>query len=140
MAVKEIVKDTEALSKQAEKATAEDAQVAQDLLDTLASLEETAGLAANQIGSDKAVIVYLDEDDQPQVMFNPKMTRALAPVKMLEECLSLEGESKVTRYQKIMVQYDQLVDGELVPRKREYLGWTAQVIQHLIDHNKGKLV
>ncbi len=59
---------------------------------------------------------------------------------MLEECLSLDGESKVTRYQKITVAYDELADGKLVPRKKELFGFDAQVVQHMIDHTKGKLV
>ena len=138
--VKDIVKDPEQLAKPAEKATAEDAQVAQDLLDTLASLEEVAGLAANQIGSDKAVIVYLDDDENPRVMYNPVFKRGLGPMKMLEECVSLDGESKVTRYARAMITYDELVDGELQPQKREFEGFTSQVIQHLIDHCKGKVV
>lgn len=138
--IKEIVKDTALLSQPCEEATAEDAQVAQDLLDTIASLEDAACLAANQIGVAKCIITYRDESEQPHIMFNPKMQRALYPGKAMEACLSLEGESKVTRFEKITVIYQELVDGALVSRKRDFTGWTAQAIQHMIDHCKGKLV
>ena len=73
-------------------------------------------------------------------MFNPVMKRALAPFKAVEECFSVDEPHKVTRFQRMTVEYDELVDGELVPRKREFRDWTAQIIQHGIDHTKGKLV
>ena len=112
--IKELVTDEAILSQPCEPATAEDAAVAQDLLDTLASLDEAACLAANQIGVAKAVIVYHDESEQPHVMY--------------------------TRYERVKVVYDELVDGALVSRKRDFTGWTAELIQHMIDHCKGKLV
>ena len=138
--IKELVKDEAILSQPCAAATAEDAPVAQDLLDTLASLEGAACLAANQIGVTSCVIAYLDEKDQPHVMYNPKMLQALGAFKTAEGCLSLEEESKVTRFDRIKVTYDELVDGELKSRKKDFNGWTAQVIQHMIDHCKGKLV
>lgn len=138
--IKELVKDEALLSQPCDPATAEDASVAQDLLDTLASLEDAACLAANQIGVTKCVIAYLDDNEEPHIMFNPIMQRALYPTKTIESCLSLEGESKVTRFEKITVVYSELVDGALVSRKKEFAGWTAQAIQHMIDHCKGKLV
>ena len=138
--IKELVKDEAILSQPCEAATAEDAPVAQDLLDTLSSLEGAASLAANQIGVTKCVVAYLDEADQPHVMYNPKMLQALGAFKTVEGCLSLEEDSKVTRFDRIKVAYDELVDGELKPRKKDFNGWTAEVIQHMIDHCKGKLV
>lgn len=138
--IKELVKDPAVLSQPCESATAEDAPVAQDVLDTLASLENAACLAANQIGATKCIIAYLDESDQPHVMFNPKMLQALGAFKTVEGCLSLEDDSKVTRFDRIKVAYFELVDGELKARKKDFSGWTAQVIQHGIDHCKGKLV
>ncbi|MBX9034350.1 MAG: peptide deformylase [Gordonibacter pamelaeae] len=138
--IKELVKDETALSQPCEAATAEDAETAQDLLDTLASLEGAACLAANQIGVAKRVVAYLDDNDQPHVMYNPVLKQALGAFKAVEGCLSLEAESKVTRYDRVKVAYDELVDGELVPRKKDFTGWTAQTIQHMIDHCKGKLV
>ena len=138
--IKELVTDEAILSQPCETATAEDAAVAQDLLDTLASLDEAACLAANQIGVAKAVIVYHDENEQPHVMYNPRLLQALGAFKAVEGCLSLEADSKVTRFDRIKVGYSELVDGELKPRKKDFNGWTAQIIQHGIDHCKGKLV
>lgn len=138
--IKELVKDPEILSQVCEAATADDAEVAQDLLDTLASLEDAACLAANQIGVTKCVVAYLDEQDQPHVMFNPTLKLALGAYKTMEGCLTLDAESKVTRYDRIKVTYDELVDGTLQPRKKDFSGWTSEVIQHMIDHCKGKLV
>lgn len=138
--IKELVTDEAVLSTPCEKATAEDAALAQDLVETLASLDDASCLAANQIGVTKAVVAYLDDADEPQVMYNPQLKRALNPYKTVEACLTREDEKKVTRYDEIMVAYDELVDGALIARKRRYRGWTAQIIQHMIDHCKGKLV
>ena len=138
--IKELVKDPDILSQPCEPATADDAEVAQDLLDTLASLEDAACLAANQIGVSKCVVAYLDEKDQPHVMYNPVLKLALGAFKATEGCLSLEADSKVTRYDRVKVAYDELVDGALRPRKKDFSGWTAQLVQHMIDHCKGKLV
>lgn len=137
---KEIVRDTELLSKPCEAATAEDSQLVQDLLDTLEAQEEVACIAANQIGETKCAGVYLDDAGEAHVLLNPAMKRALYPIRTFEECISLDGESKVTRYGKIHVTYDEIVDGKLVARKRDFQGNEAQAIQHMIDHCKGKLV
>ena len=138
--VKDLVFDKEILSTPCEKATAEDAEIAADLMDTFNSLDAAACLAANQIGATKQIIVYLDDDGQAKTMFNPRMLRALYPMKAEEECLTLEGDSKVTRFAKANIAYDELVDGKLVARKRDFQGNTAQAIQHMIDHCKGKLI
>ena len=92
------------------------------------------------IGVAKAVVVYHDEDEQPHVMYNPVLKQALGAYKTVEGCLTLEAESKVTRFERIKVVYEELVDGALVSRKRDFAGWTAELIQHMIDHCKGKLV
>ena len=138
--IKELVKDDAILSQVCEQATPEDAELARDLIDTAASLEDCSCLAANQIGVTKAVFVYFDDDQKPHVMYNPKVLMGLRPSKTVEGCLSHDDFSKVTRYAKIKVSYDELVDGEFKQRKRDYTGWTAQMIQHLIDHCQGKLV
>lgn len=137
--VKEIVKDEEFLAKPAEPATPEDAEVAQDLLDTLASLDDCAGLAANQIGSNKAIIAFLGAKG-PQVMFNPKIAQSMAPYKATEGCLSLDRDSEVRRFQLVRVQFDALVNGKFESRSRKLSGWVAEVVQHCIDHCAGKLV
>lgn len=138
--IKELVKDEALLSQPCETATAEDAAVAQDLIDTIESMEDAACLSANQIGVTKCIVVYRDENDAPQTMFNPVVSRALRPYKTAESCLSHEEETKVTRFEKITVSYQVLEEGALVNRKMNLEGWSAQLIQHMIDHCKGKLV
>ena len=138
--VKELVRDTEVLSTPCEPATVDDAQLAEDLVETLESLEDVACLAANQIGETKQVVAFRDESDGIHVILNPKLLRALYPIKTEEECMTLDSPSRVTRYGKINVSYDEIVDGKLVKRKRDFQGNTAQAVQHVIDHCKGKLV
>ena len=138
--IKELVTDEDLLATPCEEATADDADVAQDLLDTLESIDDAACLAANQIGVSKAVIVYKDDKDRAHVMYNPGMKRALRPGRVEEGCLTREGTTKVTRYDQATFTYQELVDGVLIPRKKECRGWTAQIIQHMIDHCKGKYI
>ena len=138
--IKEIVKDPEFLSQPAEPATAEDAQVAEDLVETMASLEECASLAANQIGANKAILAYEREDGRVIVMYNPKMTMFMKPFNATEACLSFEEDSEVKRFEMITVAYEVLIDGKLVARKTKLRGWTAEIVQHALDHLAGKLV
>lgn len=138
--IKELVKDEAILSARCENATPEDAPVAQDLIDTLQSIEDGACLAANQIGVTKKVVVFMDDDKQPHVMYNPHIMMGLGAQRVEEGCLTRDEVSKVTRYAKVKVSYDELVDGAFKQRKRDYTGWTAQMIQHMVDHCKGKLV
>ena len=138
--IRELTKDQELLSTRCEPATPEDAELAQDLIDTVLSLEDGACLAANQIGVTKAVVVYLDDDRKPHVMYNPKLMLGLGASKTIEGCLTLDEPSKVTRYARIKVTFDELVDGGFRTRRRDYNGWIAQMIQHMIDHCNGKLV
>ena len=145
--IKEIVKDREFLALPAEPATADDAQVAQDLMDTMASLSDScACLAANQIGSRKAVIAY-EDNGRVFTMYNPRLTAFMKPYKTVEGCLSLDGEDgqdaeeiEVKRFETITVAYESLRDGKLVARTRKFTGWTAEIIQHAIDHCAGKVV
>lgn len=141
MVIKELVKDEAALSVPAEPATAEDAQVAQDLLDTM---NEFGGdclcLAANQIGSNKAIIAFRDKFDDVHVMFNPKIKQAKTPFKIEEGCLSLERDTMVTRYVTVKIAYEELVDGQLQFRVTQYKDMVAEAIQHAIDHCRGRLV
>ena len=138
--IKELTTDEALLSTPCEEATADDADLAQDLLDTLESIEDGACLAANQIGVAKAVIAYKDDKDRLHVMFNPSMKRALRPGRVEEGCLTREGTTKVTRFDQATFVYQELVEGRLIPRKKERRGWTAQILQHMIDHCKGKLI
>lgn len=138
--IKELVKDEAILSVPCEPATAEDAPIAQDLVDTLAAIDDAVCLAANQIGVTKAIIAYQDDDGNARVMYNPKFIGGFGAAKLEESCLSHEEPARVTRYAKIKITFDEFVDGELKHRKRDYIGWTAQMIQHMIDHCKGRLV
>ena len=138
--IRELVTDEELLATPCEPATAEDADVAQDLVDTMESIEDAACLAANQIGVAKCVIAYKNEKDRVLVMFNPAMKRALRPYRTEEGCLTRDDTKKVTRYDQATFTYQELVDGVLVSRKKECRGWTAQILQHMIDHCKGKLI
>ena len=138
--IKDLVTDEAILSQRCEAATAEDAPIAQDLIDTIRAQDDGACIAAKQIGITKAIAVYLDDDGEAHVLYNPKVIMGLRPSKMMEGCLTREDISKVTRYAKIKLSYDELVDGKLVARRRDYTGWIAQMIQHMVDHCNGKLV
>ena len=138
--IKELVHDDAILSQPCEPATAEDAAIAQDLIDTMESIDDAVCLAANQIGVTKAIIAFQDDKDEVHVMYNPKILMGLGGAKVEENCLTHEEVTKVTRFAKIKVAFDELVDGAFKPRKRDYLGWEAQMIQHMVDHCKGKLV
>ena len=135
--IKEIVTDEEILSKPCEVATADDAAIAEDLVETLLADDEAVCLAANQIGETKRIVAYLNEAGKPVVLFNPQLTQKLRP---FTACLSREEASAVVRYEWIRVSYDALVDGKLVPRKKKMEGNAAQAVQHMIDHCEGILV
>lgn len=137
--IKEIVHDEAMLQQVAEPATAEDAAVAQDLVDTMKSLEDCACLAANQIGANKAIVAY-EQKGHVYVLYNPKIMAGMKPFKATEGCLSLQTTSNVKRFQTVRVSFQELVGEQLVPRTRTFQDWTAQCVQHGIDHCEGKLV
>ncbi|QWT17897.1 peptide deformylase [Collinsella sp. zg1085] len=138
--IRELIRDEALLSMPCEPATAEDAELAADLIETLASLEDAGCLAANQLGVPHALFAYEDEKGAYRVMLNPKLVFGLGPNRVVEACLTREGESTAVRHIKIKVDFDALVDGELVHRRREFAGFTAQMIQHMIDHCNGKYI
>jgi peptide deformylase len=138
--IKELVKDVEFLSKPAQPATIDDLQVAEDLRDTMASLENCACLAANQIGSDKAIIAYAEDSGAIRVMFNPKLKAFMQPYRISETCMTLDEPHEVKRFNVIKVAYEEPADGKLVPRSKRLVDWEAQIVQHAIDHCAGKLV
>ena len=138
--IRDLVSDEEVLSKPCEPATADDAELAQDLIDTMGAHEDAACLAANQVGVTKAVVVYRDQRGHAHAMYNPRILMGVHPSKTVEGCLTREEPSAVRRYDRIRVRFDELVDGELVTRTRDYTGWVAQMIQHMVDHCEGKLV
>lgn len=136
--VKELVHDPIFLAQKSEPADESDKQTAQDLLDTItAHKDECVGMAANMIGVKKRVIVF-DDDGTFRVMFNPEVIGKSEPYKTEEGCLSLLGGPRpTTRFKKIKVQY---LNEEFKPRIKTFTGFTAQIIQHEIDHCNGILI
>ena len=136
--VKPIVKDPILLSQPSVPATEEDRPIARDLLDTLAAhRERCAGMAANMIGELKRIIVFEGEDGDPVLMYNPEIIKKSEPYHAAEGCLSLEGLRQGDRWKTIKVRFQ---NGEFKTRVRTYKGFTAQVIQHEIDHCNGILI
>lgn len=136
--VKEVIHDPVFLALQSEPATAEDLQVARDLLDTLAANKDACvGMAANMIGVLKRIIVF-DNDGEYMTMFNPQILKASDPYDASEGCLSLLGGPRpCKRYQTIKVQWQ---NEKFQTRIKTFTGWPAQIIQHEIDHCNGILI
>lgn len=135
--IQPIMKDPIFLAQKSVPATPEDLQVAQDLLDTLAAHKDgCVGMAANMIGVTKRVIVF-DNDGTYMVMFNPEIVKSSQPFEAEEGCLSLSGVRKTKRYRSIKVRYQNM---EFQTRLKTFTGWTAQIIQHEIDHCDGVLI
>ena len=135
--IRDICKDEAFLAQKAETATAEDLDTAQDLLDTLAAHREgCVGMAANMIGVNKRIIVF-DDDGKYQVMFNPVIVKHDGPYEAEEGCLSLTGRRKVKRFRTIKVQWQ---NEKLQTRRKTFTGWTAEIIQHEIDHCEWVLI
>ena len=136
--IQPIMKDPIFLAQPAEDATPADKQTAQDLLDTLIACKGACvGMAANMIGVCKRIIAFECGEDDYMVMYNPEIVKMSQPYQAEEGCLSLEGTRKTKRWQKIKVQYE-TADGK--PRIQTFSGWTAQIIQHEIDHCDGILI
>ena len=135
--VSEIIHDPILLAIKSEKATIEDLQVAQDLLDTLtANKEACVGMAANMIGVCKRIIVF-DNEGTYMTMFNPEIIKMSGPYDAEEGCLSLLGGPRpCKRYQTIKVQWQ---NEKFQTRIKTFTGWTAQIIQHEVDHCEGIL-
>lgn len=138
--IKEIITDEEILSKPCDAATADDAAIADDLVETLLASDEAVCLAANQIGETRRIVAYLNEAGRPVVMYNPQITQKLKPYTAVEACLSREEPTAVQRYDWVRVSFDRLQDGKLVPAKKKLEGNAAQAVQHMIDHCEGILV
>ena len=135
--IQPIMKDLIFLGGKSEPATREDLQVAQDLLDTLSAHREgCVGMAANMIGVRKRVIVF-DNEGVHMVMFNPVILKKEGPYDAEEGCLSLPGVRPAKRWNKIKVQYQNTA---FQTRIKTFSGWTAQIIQHEIDHCEGILI
>ena len=135
--VREIMKDPFFLAQKSEEAVRADLPVAQDLLDTLrAHTEHCVGMAANMIGVKKRIIAVSLGYTQA-VMINPVITAKRGLYEAEEGCLSLPGVRKAKRYEEIEVKY---LDMRFKPCKKQFSGWTAQIIQHEIDHCDGILI
>ena len=135
--IREICRDEEFLSRQSEPAGPEDLGVAQDLLDTLAANKDRCvGMAANMIGVAKRIIVF-DNDGEYMVMFNPVIVKQSGAYEAEEGCLSLTGTRKTKRFQTIKVQWQ---NEKFQTRLKPFTGWTAEIIQHEIDHCVGIII
>ncbi|MBR6282530.1 MAG: peptide deformylase [Lachnospiraceae bacterium] len=135
--VKQIVRDPMFLQQKSELATEADKQVVQDLIDTLnANRERCVGMAANMIGVKKQIIVVaVGPFNVP--MINPVITKKRGKYETEEGCLSLDGVRPCTRYKEIEVEY---LDQDFQPQSGKYTGFTAQIIQHEIQHFSGELI
>ena len=135
--IREICKDEAFLAQKAEPAAADDLVVAQDLLDTLTAHKDgCVGMAANMIGVNKRIIAF-DNEGEYMVMFNPVIVKQFGPYEAEEGCLSLTGTRKTKRFQTIKVQWQ---NEKFQTRIKTFTGWTAEIIQHEIDHCEGILI
>lgn len=136
--VKELMHDPIFLARKSQPATQADLETAQDLLDTLTFHKDgCVGMAANMIGVTKNIIVF-DNEGSYMTMLNPVILKAAEAYETQEGCLSLlGGPRKTKRFRKIKVQYQNL---DFQTRIKNFTGWTAQIIQHEIDHLNGVLI
>ena len=135
--IQPIMRDPLFLARRSADATPEDAAVARDLLDTLkANSAGCVGMAANMIGVSKRIIAF-DNEGSYMVMYNPEIVKASGPYEAEEGCLSLLGRRKAKRFQSIKVRYQ---NEAFQVRLKTFTGWTAQIIQHEIDHCNGILI
>ena len=135
--IREICKAEVFLAQKAEAATADDLNTAQDLLDTLiAHKDGCVGMAANMIGAAKRIIAVEGEDGY-LVMFNPVIVKQSGAYETDEGCLSLTGTRKTKRHKAIKVQWQ---NEKFQTRLKTFTGWTAEIIQHEIDHCEGILI
>ena len=136
--VRELMHDPLFLARKARAATKEDLPVGTDLLETLVAHKATCvGMAGNMIGETGAVIAFFD-GATPTVMYNPEILKAEGEYETEEGCLSLlGGPRKTKRFQKIKVRWD---NEAFQKRIKTFTGWTAQIIQHEVDHCNGILI
>ena len=135
--IREICRDETFLAQKAAPATADDLATAQDLLDTLTAHKDgCVGMAANMIGVCKRIIAF-DNEGTYMVMFNPVIVRQSGPYEAQEGCLSLAGTRRTRRFETIKVQWQ---NEKFQTRLKTFTGWTAEIIQHEIDHCEGILI
>ena len=132
--IRDICKDEAFLAQKAEPATLDDLPVAADLLETLEHHKDgCVGMAANMIGVNKRIIVF-DNEGKYMVMFNPEIVKKSGAYDAEEGCLSLTGTRPARRWESIKVRWQNEAFQE---RLKTFNGWTAQIIQHEIDHCEG---
>ena len=135
--IREICKDKAFLAQKAEPATPDDLSVAADLLETLEHHQDgCVGMAANMIGVNKRIIAF-DNDGTYLLMFNPEILKRSGPYEAQEGCLSLSGVRPAKRWKSIKVRWQNEAFQE---RQKTFTGWTAQIIQHEIDHCEGIII
>lgn len=135
--IREICRDETFLAQKAAPATADDLATAQDLLDTLTAHKDSCvGMAANMIGINKRIIAF-DNEGTYTVMLNPVIVKQSGPYEAEEGCLSLTGTRKTKRFQTIKVQWQ---NEKFQTRIKTFTGWTAEILQHEIDHCDGILI
>lgn len=135
--IRTICRDVLFLARPSQPAGPEDLPLAADLLETLeAHRDGCVGMAANMIGVSKRIIAF-DEEGSFRVLFNPESVKKSGPYEAEEGCLSLTGTRKARRWKTIKVKYQ---DERFRDRYKTWTGWTAQIIQHEIDHCDGILI
>ncbi|GAA0706379.1 peptide deformylase [Paraclostridium ghonii] len=135
--IRTVVKDILFLEQKSELATKEDTEVINDLIDTLnANLDHCVGMAANMIGVKKRILVF-SVGDMIVPMVNPVILKKEKSYEAEESCLSLDGSRKTTRYETIEVGY---LDINFKSHKQIFTGFTAQIIQHEVDHFEGIII
>lgn len=140
--VKELMHDPVFLAGKSEPATREDVGTAQDLFDTLAAhKDECVGMAANMIGVRRRIIAFLDESGGVPgytVMLNPTVVAKSGMYLTEEGCLSLLGGPRpCKRYRTIRVRYQNM---SFKTFEKVYRDFTAEIIQHEVDHLDGILI
>jgi peptide deformylase len=135
--IQPVIRNASFLAQPSTEASVQDALIAQDLLDTLAAHEdECVGMAANMIGVQKRIIAFID-GNTPCAMLNPELVSQAGAYETEEGCLSLVGKRPCTRYKTIKVRWVDLKGNQ---RSKSFKGWTAQIIQHEIDHCNGIVI
>jgi peptide deformylase len=135
--IKPIMKDVLFLGQVSEIAAKDDLNIAEDLIDTLkANANGCVGMAANMIGVRKRIIAF-DNDGEYMFMFNPEIIKCANSYETEESCLSLIGTRKTKRYKSIKVKYQ---NKDFQIRIKNFTGWTAQIIQHEVDHCNGIII
>ena len=136
--IRNINKDIKILMLKATQSTIADIEIGEDLKDTLIfNRDKCVGMAANMIGVSKAIIAFIDEEEKVNLMYNPKIIKYIDEYYVEEGCLSLDGTRKTKRYKKIKVEY---YNQDFQKRIKNFSGFTAEIIQHEIDHLNGIII